>query len=137
MVVKVLIKQFLIILAALFTGYILSLFLHLPIPANVIGFLLLFFALCTGLIKLKHVDKVSDFIIEYLAVFFVVPGVGIMLYFDLIYTQFVKIIMPLGLSIILGYFAAGKVTELTINFMSRKKLPAEQKSPGEKNERVI
>lgn len=120
-----LVKQFFIILTALFMGYILSTTLHLPIPSNVLGLILLFLALCLGIVKLKHVDQISDFIITYLSVFFVVPTVGIMVHMDLIGHQFVKILVPLLLSIIIGFFVAGKVTELCIKW--------KEKSGGEEN----
>ena len=112
-------KQFFIILSALFLGYALSVALHLPIPANVIGFALLFAALCLGVVKLRHVDRVSDFVIKYLAVFFVTPTVGIMQYFDLIGAQFFQIAVPLLMSILIGYFIAAKVTELFIRIGER------------------
>ena len=113
-------KQLFIILSALFLGYALSTAFHLPIPANVLGFALLFAALCIGFVKLHHVDRVSDFTIKYLAVFFVVPAVGIMQYLDLIGAQFFKIAVPLMLSILIGFFTAAKVTELFIRMGERK-----------------
>lgn len=124
------IKQFFIILSALFMGYVLSTALNLPIPSNVLGFLILFISLCIGVIKVKHVDKVSDFIIKYLSLFFVVPTVGIMVHFELISSQFVKILVPLMVSIILGYFVAAKVTEVCINFGQRKKIDTEKNGLG-------
>lgn len=115
-------KQLFLILSALFLGYALSLTVSLPIPANVIGFVILFTALCFGIVKLKHVDKVSDFIIKYLAVFFVTPSVGIMQYFDLIGEQFIHILVPLLASILIGFFTAAKVTELFIRLSERNRL---------------
>lgn len=127
------IKQFFMVLAVLFLGYVIS-SLGLPIPANVLGFLILFVLLLTGLVKVKHVDKVSDFIIEYLSLFFVVPSVGIMLYLDLISSQLVKILIPLMTSIILGYFVAAKVTEICINYRERKKLKGKNLAGGDSYE---
>lgn len=115
-------KQLFLILSALFLGYAVSLAVNLPIPANVIGFALLFTALCFGIVKLKHVDKVSDFIIRYLAVFFVTPTVGVMQYFDLISEQFVYILVPLLGSILIGFFTAAKVTELFIRLGEKNRL---------------
>lgn len=112
-------KQLFLILSALFLGYALSMALHLPIPANVLGFVILFAALCLGIIKLHHVDRVSDFIINYLAVFFVTPSVGMMQYLDLIGAQFFSIVIPLLASILIGFFVAAKVTDLFIHFSDR------------------
>lgn len=112
-------KQLFTILSALFLGYALSMAFHLPIPANVLGFAILFAALCFGIVKLRHVDRVSDFIIKYLAVFFVTPTVGIIQYLDLIGEQFLYIAVPLLASILIGFFTAAKVTELFIRFGER------------------
>ncbi|MDD4565284.1 MAG: CidA/LrgA family protein [Eubacteriales bacterium] len=124
------IKQFFIILAALFIGYSISVVFHLPIPSNVAGLIILFTAMCIGIVKEKHVDKVSDFIIKYLAIFFVAPTVGIVQYFNLIGNQFFYIIVPLILSIIIGLFAAGMTTQLIIRIMDKKQLLAEKKGLG-------
>jgi holin-like protein len=110
----VFIKQFLIILSALFLGYAITYSTHIPIPANVIGMVLLFLALITGLLKLKDVQETAEFILKYLALFFVVPTVGIMMYFDLLSSEAVKIFVPLIASILLGLLVAGKVTAFFI-----------------------
>ncbi len=109
------IKQFIIILGALFLGYEITKLTHIPVPANVLGLVLLFLALLSGLIKLKDVKETADFILKYLALFFVVPTVGIMVYFDLLSSEAVKIFVPIILSILLGFFAAGHVTQFFIN----------------------
>ena len=127
------IRQFFIILAALFIGYSISVIFHPPIPSNVMGLVILFAALCIGVIKEKQVDKVSDFIIKYLAVFFVAPTVGIMQYFKLIGSQFLYIIFPMILSIIMGLFIAAKVTEIIIRIGEKKELSADKKGLGDGN----
>ena len=109
------IKQLIIILGALFIGYEITELTHIPVPANVLGLVLLFIALLSGLIKLKDVKETADFILKYLALFFVVPTVGIMVYFDLLSSEAVKIFVPIILSILLGLFAAGRVTQFFIN----------------------
>ena len=124
------VKQFFCILFALFLGYALSMAFHLPIPANVLGFALLFAALCLGIIKIQHVDRVSDFIIKYLAVFFVTPTIGVMQYFDLIGDQFFHIVIPLFLSIFIGFFTAAKVTELFIKLGEQKRMISKRKGAG-------
>ncbi len=115
-------KQFFIILSALFLGYALTMAFHLPVPANVLGFAILFAALCLGAVKLHHVDRISDFIIHYLAVFFVTPTVGMMQYLDLIGDQFFSIAVPLLASIIIGFFTAAKVTELFIRIGEKNRV---------------
>ncbi|MEG1584011.1 MAG: CidA/LrgA family protein [Anaerovorax sp.] len=116
------IKQFFLIFLPLFLGYCIIALTGIPIPANVVGLVLLFLGLCCGIIKLHHVDKVSDTIIKYLAVFFVVPTVGIMVYWDVIANQAVKILVPLVVSILIGFFVAGKVTELSILILEKRRI---------------
>lgn len=123
-------KQLVIILSALFLGYALSMTLHLPIPSNVLGFAILFAALCFGIIKVHHVEHVSYFIIKYLAVFFVVPSVGVMQCFDLIGKQFFHILFPLFISILVGFFTAAKVTEMFIVIGKKKQMTAERPETG-------
>lgn len=108
------VKQFIIILSALFLGYFASGFSHIPVPSNVIGLVLLFVLLLIGAVKLKWVEEAADFILKYLALFFVVPTVGIMVHFDVLSKEAVKIFVPLILSIIIGLFVSGKVTEILI-----------------------
>jgi len=128
-------KQSFIILSAMFLGYAISIGLHLPIPANVVGFILLFAALCFGLVKLHQVDRVSDLIIKYLAVFFVVPSVGVMQYFDLIGKEFLQILLPLFFSIMIGFLTAAKVTEFSIRFSDKRKIKTGKEiSDGKTNE---
>lgn len=123
------IRQFFLIFLPLFLGYCIVSVTGIPIPANVVGLVLLFVALCCGVIKLKQVDKISDGIIKYLAVFFVVPTVGIMVYADVIANQAVKILVPLIVSILLGFFVAGKVTEISIFLLDKKRM--KKKKAGE------
>ncbi len=114
------IKQIFILFGALFLGYLITYYSGIQLPANVLGMVILFLCLLFKLIGLKDVDKVSDFIVQYLAVFFVVPTVGVMLYFDLLWTQALKILVPLVVSILLGYFVAGRTTEFSILWMQKR-----------------
>ena len=114
------VKQFAIVLAALFIGYGFSSGFHLPIPSNVLGFIILFLTLCLGVVKLKDVEDVSNFIIKYLSLFFIVPIVGVMVHFELISEQYIQIFVPMILSVLIGFFVAAKVTELFINIVEKK-----------------
>lgn len=108
------IKQFFILMCALFLGYLVSDGLGLPIPANVTALLLLFAALCFKLVKVADIEKASNFIIEYLAVFFVPAAVGIMTCFHVFSANFLKIMVPLFVAILAGFFVAGHATQLLI-----------------------
>ena len=46
--------------------------------------LLLTLAILTGVVKLEYVERASEVLLKHLGLFFVPPGVGLILYFDLI-----------------------------------------------------
>lgn len=85
-------RQFAIILVICFIGEGLHRFLNIPIPGNVMGMLLLLIALSTGVIKLKAIEEVSEFLLSHLAFFFVPAGVGILACLDVIKGSFFSII---------------------------------------------
>lgn len=70
-------RQLGIILLVCLLGESIHSFLKLNIPGSVIGMLILFLCLCTGVIKLKMIDHVSKFLLDHLAFFFIPAGVGI------------------------------------------------------------
>ena len=112
-----------------FFGWIASEYLNLPIPSNVVGFIILL-ALYFNIIKIKQVEKVSDFIIKYLALFFVVPVGGIIVHFKLIGSQLLQIIIPLLISLLIGLFVSAKVTELCIGFSEKRRFHRKQEKIG-------
>lgn len=65
-----LLRQFLIILIICFIGEVLNKVVHVPLPGSIIGMILLFICLITGVIKLEKVDEISRFLIDHLAFFF-------------------------------------------------------------------
>lgn len=52
------------ILLVSFAGEVLKLALPFPVPGSTYGMLLLFIALCTGVIRLEHVRETGLFLVE-------------------------------------------------------------------------
>ena len=71
-------SQFLIILGFSLVGEALQRLVPLPIPASVYGIVLLFAALCVGLVKLEQVKEAGGFLTSILPILFVSPAVGIL-----------------------------------------------------------
>jgi len=71
-------RQLIIILGAYFLGMLLEYTLKLPIPGVVLGLVLLFLALQTGLIKAEWVEGTADFLLTHMAFLFLPAGVGLM-----------------------------------------------------------
>ncbi|WP_373045970.1 CidA/LrgA family protein [Vulgatibacter sp.] len=75
-------KGLLALLLFLVAGELLRALLHLPIPGNVIGMLLLAAALGTGLVSVETVKPTADFLVRNMALFFVPAGVAVVRHLD-------------------------------------------------------
>ena len=71
-------RQFAIILFVSFLGEILHILIPLPVPASVYGLLLMFTALCTGILKQEQVREAADFLIEIMPVMFIPAAAGLL-----------------------------------------------------------
>ena len=105
------IKQILIILAFSMVGEVLQRVIPLPVPAAIYGFILLFLALCTGLLKEGHIAETADFLIRIMSVLFVAPAVNLLSYFDLIAANWVSIVTIILVSTFCVFAVAGLVTQ--------------------------
>ena len=63
-----------------------------PVPGNVVGMVGLAVALRRGWIDVDTVRPASDVLLRHLALFFVPPGVGLMLFFDLLAAEWLAIV---------------------------------------------
>lgn len=113
-------KQFSIILGIYFLGELIQKISGLPIPGNVIGMLILFFALYTGIIKLKTIGKISDFLLENLAFFFLPAGVSLMTSFGLLEGKWTSILEISLLSTLIVLVVTGLTVEAVQRAMRLK-----------------
>lgn len=88
-----LLRQFLIILIICFIGEVLSKVMHIPLPGSIIGMVLLFICLLTGIIKLETIQEISKFLIDHLAFFFIPAGVGLLAYVEILKKNLVPILV--------------------------------------------
>lgn len=51
-------------------GFLLAAYAHIPLPANVLGLVLLLIALCTGVVKLRHVEPAANFLLQHMLLLF-------------------------------------------------------------------
>ena len=104
-------SQFLIILGFTLSGEALQRLLPFPIPASVYGLVLLFLALCFGLIKVEQVKQTGNFLSSLLPLLFVGPTVGIAEQWDMIAPQLLPIALLLAGSTVLTFGIAGRITQ--------------------------
>ena len=106
--------QFLIIMGFTLLGEVLQRLIPLPVPASVYGLILLFLALCTGLLKVDRVKQAGDFLISIMPVLFVSPMVGIAERWGLIAPHLVPIVLILLSTTALTFGIAGRITQWLI-----------------------
>lgn len=113
-------KQLLIILAFSLLGELLARVVPLPVPAAIYGFILLFVALLTGLLKPRHIDKTAEFLIGIMPVLFVAPAVNLLSYFDVIKPKLVPIAVIVVVSTVVVFGVAGLVTQCLLKKEGKK-----------------
>lgn len=104
-------SQFLRITAFTLVGELLQRIIPLPVPASVYGLILLFTALCTGLVKLEQVKEVSGFLISILPILFVPTAVGILGNWAMIQDDVITIFLLALLSTVVTFGIAGRITQ--------------------------
>lgn len=101
-------------------GTLLNKWLHLPLPGNLLGMLLLTVSLVTGWIKIEHVEQASSFLLKHMLLFFVPILVGVAQYFGLI----AKSLWPVLLSLFIGpplvMMVTGRTIQSYINRQTKK-----------------
>lgn len=82
-----------------------------PIPGNVMGMGLLLAALGTGLVRADWVVEAAELLLDHLALFFVPAGVGVMVYFRLIASEWLPISVATVLSTFIVMAVTGKIAD--------------------------
>lgn len=120
-----LIKQFAIIFSIYSISDIFCKSLKLAIPGNVIGMLLLFVLLMTGIIKENHIDKASDILISNMSLLFVPATLAIMEEYKYIKEEIIPFIIVCVFMVIIIMVSTGftaQVLEKLFNNLRIKNL---------------
>jgi holin-like protein len=110
-------RQCAIIFACLALAELIVYLTGIRFPSALIGMLLLTLFLSLGWVKLEWVKGVSDFLLAHLGLFFVPPGVALMLHFDLIAAE----LLPIVVATLVSTVAVLAVTGWTHQLMRRRK----------------
>lgn len=106
------IRQLLIIVGILFLSHLVKIAINIPIPAPVLGMIILFLCLLTGIIKVESIELVSQFFLDNLSLFFIPGAVGIIASLDLIKDEWLPILVVVLLSIVIGILVTGFTVQL-------------------------
>ena len=113
-------KQFLIILVINFAGVIIQNIFNLPLPGTILGMLILFVLLWTKVLKVESIEKVCDYLILNMIIFFLPPAVELLEYMTLLKTGFFKIIILLIVTTVITMIVTGKTVDFCIKRMEKK-----------------
>ena len=96
-----------------------SYILPFTFPGNVISMIILFLLLFSGLLKLKHINEVGEFLRKNMAFFFVPAGVELMGKIDLLKGNIISLILICVISTILT-FATTAFTVRAVSKLQKK-----------------
>ncbi|MDR2946822.1 MAG: CidA/LrgA family protein [Candidatus Adiutrix sp.] len=82
-----------------------------PIPANVLGLIVLFVLLCTGIVKEKHLAEAAGFFLKHLSFFFVTVGVGLINWGAVFYDYGLVLLLAIVVSSLIPLYVVGVVTQ--------------------------
>ena len=120
-----LVKFFKVVLqiAILFSIYYIGVFIQdyfqLFIPGSVIGLILLFLLLVTGILQSKWIEDGARFMLNHLVLFFIPATVGILNYYEIFIGKGIFLIIITIVSTLFVMVSSGYISE----FLSRKKVP--------------
>lgn len=109
-------REIMLIFGIYYIGEVLAILLHLPIPGNLVGMLILFLLLCLKVIKLDQVSTISDFLLSHLSFFFIPAGVGLMTTYVLLVDVWVQILILCLVTTLITMGITGK----SVQFMMKK-----------------
>ncbi|MBR6762924.1 MAG: CidA/LrgA family protein [Clostridia bacterium] len=101
-----------IILGFSLAGELLAALVPLPVPAAIWGMVLLLAALLTRFLRVEAVGEVGRFLVTILPLLFVVPTVGLMACFDLVFANLVPILVILVVGTVVTFGVGGLVTKI-------------------------
>ncbi|WP_072446200.1 antiholin-like murein hydrolase modulator LrgA [Staphylococcus argenteus] len=119
--------QVIVIALVLFVSKIIESFMPIPMPASVIGLVLLFILLCTGAVKLGEVKKVGTTLTNNIGLLFVPAGISVVNSLGVISQAPFLIIGLIIVSTILLLICTGYVTQIIMKVTSRSKGDKTQK----------
>jgi len=82
-----------------------------PIPGNVVGVVVLFTLLCTGVLKVRQIELATDFLLRHLVFFFAAVAVGLMEWGEVFYDYGLTLLAAIVISTVLPLLVVGRVSQ--------------------------
>lgn len=104
-------QQLMIILGAYILGVILQTALNLPIPGTVLGLILLFLGLYSGIIKVEMIEDMCEILISHMSFLFIPAGVGLITSFNMLSGNIIKFSLIILFSTVIVWIVTGYVVK--------------------------
>lgn len=117
-------QQALTLAVILFISKIIEVVMPIPMPASVIGLVLLFIALCTGIVKLEQVESVGTALTNNISFLFVPAGISVINSLPILSKSPILIILLIIISTIFLLVCTGYASQLLVTkslFPSKEK----------------
>ena len=121
------IRQIGIIFTVCWLSILVEKVLPFAFPASVIGMILLFICLLTGVLKIEHIQEKADFLLENIAFFFVPAGVSIINYFDVLESAWIQLVVICVISTVVTFAVTAWSVKLTVRLLGRLRERREEK----------
>ena len=116
-----LLREMLLVLAIYFVGDFISKGLHLPLPGNILGMIILLILLCTKIVKVENVDNISTFLLDHLAFLFIPAGVGVLNAMNVLNGNITKLLIVVITSTMVIMAVTGTIVQAVMKLMDKKK----------------
>ncbi|WP_414044295.1 antiholin-like murein hydrolase modulator LrgA [Macrococcus animalis] len=113
--------QAIVVSIILLISKVIESFMPIPMPASVIGLVLLFICLCTGIVKLGQVEKLGTTLTDNIGLLFVPAGISVVKSLGLISEHPFLIIGLIFISTILLLLCTGFFSQMLVMTTERKK----------------
>lgn len=114
--------QFAIIVGICLVGEFLHKIVGVPVPGNILGMVLLFILLCLKVVKIDYIKDVSDFLLKYIAFFFLPPSISIMAAEDEVLSQWPLLLAMCVALTIVTMVSTGWAVQLSVQISKTIKL---------------
>lgn len=118
-------QQALTIAIVLFISKIIESFIPFPMPASVIGLVLLFILLCTGIVKLGQVEDVGTALTNSISFLFVPAGISVINSLPILSQHPILILLLIIISTLLLLICIGFVSQL---FVTKTLFPSKEQN---------
>lgn len=115
------IKQTGIIFSICWLSQVIEYLLPFAFPASVIGMVLLFLCLLTGVLKIEHIQEKSDFLLSNMAFFFIPAGVSMINYLDILKSNAIQLILICVITTVLTFGVTSFSIRFTMGLMNKRK----------------